>query len=56
MQIIDSHFHLYKSQQTGIMAQGGKSLIGLSGTFEEAVSILDRGKINVPTNFVNRTI
>lgn len=46
MRIIDSHFHIYKSEQAGIMAQGGKSLIGFSGTLEEAGQILDRGRIN----------
>ncbi|MCP4750438.1 MAG: hypothetical protein GY866_06070, partial [Proteobacteria bacterium] len=45
MKIIDSHFHLYKSEQAGIMAQGGERLIGFSGTVEEAVPILDRGRI-----------
>ena len=46
MQIIDSHFHLYKSEQAGLMAQGGESLIGFCGTFEEAVPILDHGRIS----------
>jgi len=46
MEIIDSHFHLYKSGQAGLMAQGGESLIGFCGTLEEAVPILDRGRIN----------
>jgi predicted TIM-barrel fold metal-dependent hydrolase len=43
--IIDSHFHIYKSAQAGLMAQGGESLAGFRGTFEEALPILDRGQI-----------
>lgn len=46
MKIIDSHFHIYKTEQAGLMAQGGKSLIGFNGILEEAVPILDRGKIS----------
>ena len=45
MRVIDGHFHLYKTEQAGIMAQGGESLIGFSGTLGEAVPILDRGRI-----------
>ena len=46
MDIIDSHFHIYKSAQAGVMAQGGESLIGFSGTIEESLPILDRGIIH----------
>ncbi len=45
MTLIDSHFHIYKSDKAGLMAQGGASLIGFNGTLEEATAILDRGKI-----------
>jgi predicted TIM-barrel fold metal-dependent hydrolase len=45
LKLIDSHFHIYKSEQAGIMAQGGQSLIGFKGVFEEALPILERGKI-----------
>jgi len=45
LKIIDSHFHIYKNEQAGIMAQGGRSLIGFKGVFEEALPILDRGRI-----------
>lgn len=46
MNIIDSHFHIYKSAQAGLMAQGGESLIGFNGTIEESLPILDRGNIS----------
>lgn len=46
MHIIDSHFHIYKSAQAGLMAQGGESLTGFKGTIEEALPILNRGQIN----------
>ena len=46
MKIIDSHFHVYKSEQAGLMAQGGKSLIGFNGTVEEATKILDCNPID----------
>ena len=42
MKIIDSHFHIYKNAQAGISAQGGKSILGYSGTIEEALPIIDR--------------
>jgi predicted TIM-barrel fold metal-dependent hydrolase len=45
MNIIDSHFHIYKSDQAGILAQGGGSFCGFSGTLEEAKSFLDRGRV-----------
>jgi len=45
MKAIDSHFHLYKNAQVGILAQGGESRIGFSGTYEEAVSIMNRNEI-----------
>ncbi|MFO7559742.1 MAG: amidohydrolase family protein [Desulfobacterales bacterium] len=45
MKLIDSHFHIYKSEQAGIMAQGGQSFLGFKGIFEEALPILDRGRI-----------
>ncbi len=45
MNIIDSHFHIYKSDRAGLMAQGGTSLIGYNGVLEEALSFLNRGKI-----------
>lgn len=45
MQIIDSHFHIYKSDQAGLNAQGGQSLTGYNGTHEETLSILNRGQI-----------
>jgi predicted TIM-barrel fold metal-dependent hydrolase len=44
--IIDSHFHIYKSAQSGLMAQGGESLAGFNGTLEETLPILDRGNIS----------
>ncbi len=46
MKIIDSHFHIYKNEQAGLMAQGGKSHFGFNGTLEEALSILDSGRIS----------
>ncbi len=46
MKIIDSHFHIYKSEQAGLMAQGGASFTGFSGTLDEALPVLDRGKIS----------
>jgi len=45
VKLIDSHFHIYKSEQAGIMAQGGQSFMGFKGVFEEALPILDRGRI-----------
>jgi len=46
LKIIDSHFHIYKNAQTGLMAQGGESLAGFNGTLEEALPILARGQIS----------
>ncbi len=46
MEIIDSHFHIYKNAQTGLLAQGGKSGTGFSGTHEETIPILNRGQIS----------
>ena len=46
MNIIDSHFHIYKSEQAGLLAQGGGSFCGFGGTLEEAKSFLDRGRVN----------
>jgi predicted TIM-barrel fold metal-dependent hydrolase len=45
MNIIDSHFHIYKTEQAGLLAQGGGRSCGFSGTLEEAKSFLDRGRI-----------
>lgn len=45
LEIIDSHFHIYKSAQAGLNAQGGQSLTGYNGTLEETNAILNRGKI-----------
>jgi len=45
LHIIDSHFHIYKNAQAGLMAQGGESLTGFNGTIEEALPILNRGLI-----------
>jgi len=45
MNIIDSHFHIYKSEQAGLLAQGGGSFCGFKGTLEEAKTFLDRGHI-----------
>jgi predicted TIM-barrel fold metal-dependent hydrolase len=44
--IIDSHFHIYKNEQAGLLAQGGQSHMGFSGTLEEARKILDGGQID----------
>ena len=44
--IIDSHFHIYKNEQAGILAQGGQSHMGFSGTLEEAKTFLDGEKID----------
>jgi hypothetical protein len=44
--LIDGHFHIYKSEQAGILAQGGASHMGFRGTLEEALGILDREKID----------
>lgn len=44
--IIDSHFHIYKNEQAGILAQGGQSHMGFSGILEEAKTILDGGRID----------
>jgi predicted TIM-barrel fold metal-dependent hydrolase len=44
--IIDSHFHIYKNEQAGLLAQGGQSHMGFSGILEEATRILDGGKID----------
>ena len=41
MKIIDAHFHLYKNAKTGILAQGGVSLSGFSGAFEEAIPLVE---------------
>jgi len=46
LNIIDSHFHIYKSERAGLLAQGGDSLIGFKGTLDEAKSILDKGRIS----------
>lgn len=45
MRVIDGHFHIYKDEKAGISAQGGSSLRGFKGTLEEAVAILNRGRI-----------
>ena len=44
--IIDSHFHIYKNEQAGLLAQGGQSHMGFSGTLEEASKILSGGRIS----------
>lgn len=42
MKIIDSHFHLYKNDKAGILAQGGVPLAGLTGAFEEAMPLIEK--------------
>jgi predicted TIM-barrel fold metal-dependent hydrolase len=46
LQIIDSHFHIYKSAQAGLNAQGGQSIAGYSGTHEETRAILNRRQLS----------
>lgn len=45
MKIIDAHFHLYKNAKTGILAQGGASLSGFTGAFEEAMPLIERAAV-----------
>ena len=46
MKIIDSHLHLFRNEEIGVLAQGGEKSVGLSGTLEELQAILDRGRIH----------
>ncbi len=62
MNIIDSHFHLFKSESAGLMAQGGQSLLGYNGILSEAKEILKKHKIGkimaiavVPVSLMRRS-
>ncbi len=46
MKIIDSHFHIYKSEQAGRSSVGPESPTGRWGTLDNAIEILDRGTID----------
>jgi len=46
LKVIDSHFHIYKNEQTGILAQGGVPMAGFTGALGEAIPIVDRSPLD----------
>ena len=46
MAVVDAHLHLFRSEDEGLLAQGGERQAGYAGVLDEARTILDRGRID----------
>src|SRR5437870_1262225 len=45
MTVIDAHLHLFRSEDEGLLAQGGTKQAGFAGVIDEVQRVLDRGRI-----------
>lgn len=43
MKLIDSHVHIYRNAQTGMLAQGGKAMAGFTGALDEMMPMVEQG-------------
>lgn len=46
MTVIDAHLHLFRSEDEGLLAQGGERQAGFAGVLDEVRTILDRGRVD----------